>query len=268
MTSGALPDDLALALVRDGVLELEGRLVDASNTTLRGIVTLDGVRARCVYKPVRGERPLWDFPDGTLAGREVAAYQVSVAGGWNVVPPTVLRDGPLGVGACQLWIDEPPGAEPMLGFVPARELPTGWLSVAPARDETGQPFALAHADDARLARLVLFDAVANNADRKGGHVLSDGEGRLYGVDHGVCFHVEDKLRTVLWGWSGKPLPAEAPPLLTRLRSALRGPLRAVLAPHISPAEVAALARRVDRLLATGCFPEPVHDWPALPWPPI
>jgi len=117
-----LSDQDALALLRQGELELEGRLIDASNATLRAVITADGLSARCVYKPVRGERPLWDFPDGTLAGREVSAYLLSDAAGFGVVPPTVLRDGPLGVGMCQLWIDEERQGEPLLGFVPRREV--------------------------------------------------------------------------------------------------------------------------------------------------
>ena len=170
-----LPPDLAIGLLTDGGIELEGRLVDASNTTLRARITLDGVVARCVYKPVRGERPLWDFPDGTLAGREVAAFLVSEATGWDVVPPTVLRVGPLGEGACQLWLDESESAAPTVGFVPARELPEGWLTIAAARDDDGDPYLLAHADTQGLARMALFDAVVNNADRKGGHVLHVGK---------------------------------------------------------------------------------------------
>jgi len=114
----SLSDTEALDLLRHGTIELEGRLVEASNTTLRAHISLDGVAARCVYKPVRGERPLWDFPDGTLAGREVSAYLLAAATGWACVPPTVLRDGPLGSGACQLWIDEPDDGQPLLGFVP------------------------------------------------------------------------------------------------------------------------------------------------------
>lgn len=263
-----LDEAVALALVRHGELELEGRLVEASNTTLRAVVALDGVVGRCVYKPVRGERPLWDFPDGTLAGREVAAYLVSVATGWGIVPPTVLRDGPLGVGACQLWIDEPPDAAPVLGFIPVRRVPDGWHRIAAARDERGRPYALAHADDERLARVAVFDAVVNNADRKGGHLISDAHNRLYGVDHGVCFHVRDKLRTVLWGWADQALPEDVTAVLGRLRAELAGPLGASLGEHLTGAEVAAVQARVDRLLAATCFPKPEHDWPPLPWPPI
>lgn len=264
MASG-LASEQALRLLVEGDLELEGRLVDASNTTLRAAVTLGDLTARCVYKPVRGERPLWDFPDGTLAGREVAAYLLSEAIGWGVVPPTVLRDGPLGEGACQLWLEE--SGEPAVGFVPADEVPDGWLSVASARDDGGRPYLLAHADHPALARMAIFDAVVNNADRKGGHVLSAGD-RLYGVDHGVCFHVDDKLRTVLWGWVGRPIPRPERASLARLRDRLRGALGRRLAGLISADEVDATAARVDRLLAGGVFPEPVSDWPAVPWPPI
>jgi uncharacterized repeat protein (TIGR03843 family) len=257
-----------LRLLAAGEMEIEGRLVDASNVTLRAVLTLDGATARCVYKPVRGERPLWDFPEGTLAGREVAACLVSDALGWAVVPPTILRDGPLGPGACQLWIDEPADDDPLVGFVPAGEMPDGWLAVAAARDETGQPYLLAHADDAALARFALFDAVVNNADRKGGHVLRTADGQVRGVDHGVCFNVDDKLRTVLWGWVGRPLPAAECETLRGLRRDLGGDLRVRLTEHISTDEVDATVARIDRLLDGGVFPEPVADWPAVPWPPM
>lgn len=264
----ALPPDAALALLTEGGMELEGRLQGASNTTLRARVTLDGLTARCVYKPVRGERPLWDFPNGTLAGREVAAYLVSEAIGWSIVPPTVLRIGPLGEGACQLWLDTVDATEPMVDFVPAGSLPDGWLSVAAARDDAGNPYLLAHADAPALARMALFDAVINNADRKGGHVLHTGGGQLFGVDHGVSFHVEDKLRTVLWGFLGRPLGDDDRAALARLGQELLGALGQRLIRHISADEVLATAVRVERLLATSIFPGPADDWPAVPWPPI
>ncbi|MET7866182.1 SCO1664 family protein [Micromonospora taraxaci] len=272
MTSSGLQPrqdgDAALRLLRDGVLDLEGRLVDASNTTLRGILTLDGVTARCVYKPVRGERPLWDFPDGTLAGREVSAYLVSEATGWGLVPPTVLRDGPFGPGSCQLWIDEPDDAEALVGFLPADELPPRWFPIAAARDDDGSAYVLAHAEDPRLARLAVLDAVINNADRKGGHVLVGTDDRIYGVDHGVSFHVEDKLRTVLWGWAGRQLPPDAVEMLDGLAGQVTGALGAELADHLTISEVAELASRIDRLRETGRFPQPPEDWPAMPWPPM
>ena len=268
MTVSVLPEDDAVALLTRGEMELEGRLVDASNTTLRAEITLDGLARRCVYKPVRGERPLWDFPDGTLAGREVSAYLVSQATGWGLVPPTILRDGPLGVGACQLWIDEPEDASSLIGFVPAYDVPEGWLAVASARDEDGDAYALAHADDQRLARLAVLDAVINNADRKGGHVLYAPDGRIYGVDHGVSFHVENKLRTVLWGWTGKPLPAETVETLTELLAALDGPLGETLEEHLTISEVQHVRLRVKRLLRAARYPKPPTDWPAVPWPPV
>ncbi len=235
--------DLAasLDLLRDGELAVEGRLVDASNVTLYCSVSTDGNTAACVYKPVAGERPLWDFPEGTLAYREVAAYAVSAATGWQVVPPTVLREGPFGPGMVQLWID----VEEMVD-----------LSV------------LARSDHPALRRMAVFDAVVNNADRKGGHLLPVPGGHVYGVDHGVCFSVEDKLRTLLWRWRGTPLTAEALAVLRQLREGLAGELGGLLRELLAPAEVRATVRRVDRLLATGCHPQPSEDWPAIPWPPF
>ena len=266
--SPVLDEGDALRLLERGEFEIEGRLVDASNTTLRGFLTLDGVTTRCVYKPVRGERPLWDFPDGTLAGREVSAYLVSRATGWRLVPPTVLRDGPLGPGACQLWIDEPDDGESLVGFVPAFDLPDGWFRIASARDEEGNAYALAHADDPRLARMAVFDAVINNGDRKGGHVLVGAGGQVFGCDHGVSFNVDDKLRTVLWGWTRKRLPEEAVEVLERVGVALGGALGDELATHLTTAEVSRTLERVGALLATRRYPTPSDDWPAVPWPPI
>jgi uncharacterized repeat protein (TIGR03843 family) len=266
LSAPGLAQPAAVEVLTRGVLEPEGRLLDASNTTLRCWATLDGVKLRCVYKPVAGERPLWDFPDGTLAGREVSAYLVSAATGWGLVPPTVHRDGPLGPGACQLWIEE--AGDPLVGFVPTPELPAGWHRVAAARDTEGHPYTLAHADDPRLARMAILDAVINNADRKGGHVLVSEAGQLYGVDHGISFHAEPKLRTVLWGWADQPLPAEAGPVLAALAAAAEGPLGEALAGHLTRAEVGAFAERVRTLRATGRFAVPGEGWPAVPWPPI
>jgi uncharacterized repeat protein (TIGR03843 family) len=257
----------AAEVLTHGTLEPEGRLVDASNTTLRCWAALDGVVLRCVYKPVAGERPLWDFPEGTLAGREVAAYLVSVETGWDLVPTTVHRpDGPLGPGACQLWVEET--TDPLVDFLADPDLPAGWHPIARARAGDGRAFTLAHADDPRLARMAIFDAAVNNADRKGGHVLLTGTGQLYGVDHGVCFHVEPKLRTVLWGWAGERLPDEADPVLAGLAEGIAGRLGQTLAGHLTRAEVAALAERVGALRSAGRFATPGEDWPAMPWPPI
>ncbi|GIG59245.1 phosphatidylinositol kinase [Longispora fulva] len=251
--------DAALELLTHGELELEGRLVDASNATLRAFVTHAGVTARCVYKPVKGERPLWDFPDGTLAGREVAAYLVSEATGWGSVPPTVLRDGPYGPGSCQLWIEavEPP----LVDFAP--ELPAGWHAIASA--EGG---LLGHADDPGLARIAAYDGIVNNADRKGGHLLRDADQHVYGIDHGVCFHTEDKLRTVLWGWAGEPLPTEITGVLGHLKVALDRELGSALAAHLTRSEVDAVGSRIDRMLGAGKYPEPSDRWPPLPWPAL
>ena len=229
-----------LHLLRTGALTVEGRLVDASNATLYCSLTADGLSAACVYKPVRGERPLWDFPDGTLAGREVATYLVSEVLGWGLVPPTVLRDGPFGPGMCQLWVD--------VVDVDLREL--------------------AGSDHPDLQRLVLLDAVVNNADRKGGHLLPTEEGRVLGVDHGVCFAASDKLRTLLWQWAGEPLSDEAVEALRTLRACLDDSLGVALGELLTRREVRATTARVDRLLAQGCYPYPSEDWPAIPWPPF
>jgi uncharacterized repeat protein (TIGR03843 family) len=257
----------ALALLREGDLEVEGRLVDASNATLFCALRGDGVEARCVYKPVAGERPLWDFPDGTLAGREVAAYAVSSASGWDVVPPTVLREGPFGPGMCQLWVDTDPDVD-LVDVLPPAALPAGWLHVLDALGGDGEPVVLGHADDDRLRRMAVLDVVLNNADRKGGHVLPGPDGQVRGVDHGVTFHTEPKLRTVLWGWAGTALTDEERAVLAGLGEGLEGDLGAEMARLVAPAEVRAFRRRVDRLLRLGTMPYPADGWPAIPWPPF
>ncbi|WP_132878235.1 SCO1664 family protein [Tamaricihabitans halophyticus] len=257
-------------LVTHGRIDVEGRLVDASNATLFGTITLDEVTAHCVYKPVRGERPLWDFPDGTLAGREVATYLLSSATGADLVPPTVLRSGPFGEGMVQLWIDAAPEGESveLVDIMRPDEVPDGWRVVLHAHDRHGEPAVLAHADHAGVRQLAVFDAVANNADRKGGHVLTDQSGHVYGVDHGICLHSEPKLRTVLWGWSGEPLPEDAVEMLRKLRSELDGQLSEQLAEHLTAAEVHAITERTDALLANQVFPSPGEQWRAIPWPPF
>ncbi|MER6026739.1 SCO1664 family protein [Streptomyces sp. NPDC001851] len=265
-TDAAADSAVAELLVR-GELTVRGRIREASNAALFCTVALDGQEASCIYKPVAGERPLWDFPDGTLAGREVAAYEVSEATGWGLVPPTVLRDGPYGEGMCQLWIDVQADAE-LLALVDAEEPEPGWKAIGLADVGEGRTALLVHADDERLRRLAVLDAVINNADRKGGHLLPTTDGRLYGIDHGVTFNIENKLRTLLWGWAGEPLTAEAVDVLQELREALGGPLGERLSGLITPAEVDATRARVGALLTTGVHPEPSGEWPAVPWPPV
>ncbi|MFC8408578.1 SCO1664 family protein [Streptomyces griseoincarnatus] len=262
-------DPAAAELLVRGELTVRGRIREASNAALYCTVTHEDREAACVYKPVAGERPLWDFPDGTLAGREAAAYEVSRATGWDLVPPTVLRDGPYGEGMCQLWIETGPGAE-LLALVDGEEPGPGWKAIGFAEVGEGRTALLVHADDDRLRRLSVLDAVINNADRKGGHLLPTADGRLYGIDHGVTFNTENKLRTLLWGWAGEPLPEEALDVLKRLRDALApsGLLTAALTPLITPAEIDATRARVDALLASGTHPEPGTDWPSIPWPPV
>ncbi|MDG9718062.1 SCO1664 family protein [Streptomyces sp. DH24] len=259
----------AAELLATGELTVRGRIREASNAALYCTVTLDGREAACVYKPVAGERPLWDFPDGTLAQREVAAYEVSRATGWDLVPPTVLRDGPYGEGMCQLWIEAAPDAG-LLALVEGEEPEPGWKAIGFAEVGEGRTALLVHADDQRLRRLAVLDAVINNADRKGGHLLPTGDGRLYAIDHGVTFNVENKLRTLLWGWAGEPLTEEAADVLERLRGDLAegGTLAARLAPLITAAELDATRTRVDALLASRTHPGPSGEWPAIPWPPV
>lgn len=259
-----------LSLLREGELSIEGRLTVASNLTLRGHVTHGDRTVRCVYKPISGERPLWDFPTGTLARREVAAYELAEAAGWRHVPPTVLREqGPFGPGMCQQWIDAPDGAVSWVDVVAPAEVEPGWHVVLEAMDDSGAPVVLVHADTPDLRRLALFDVVVNNADRKGGHVLAApatvGRTAIFGVDHGVCFHPDPKLRTVLWGWSGEAITASERAELVSLREALGRDLGHTLNTLLSGAEVAATSARIDELLTVGRFPHPTGRMP-VPWP--
>lgn len=232
----------AIELLTDGELTVEGRLVEASNATLYCSVVAGELQAACVYKPVAGERPLWDFPHGTLAGRELCAYLVSRAAGWNVVPPTVHRDGPFGPGMCQLWIDTDPAVDLV---------------------------ALSRGKSRSLRGMAVFDAVINNADRKIGHLLPAPGGHLYGCDHGVCFAEEYKLRTVLWQWRGDPLTERDVKALERLsRQTQEGGLLAELSQWLTDDEVEATRLRVELLLEHRVHPYPPDDWPAVPWPPI
>lgn len=239
-----------LDILRDGQIEVLGRIVGSSNNALLVRLTRPcphpaggpAQRLEAIYKPTIGERPLDDFPDGTLTRREVAAWHVSEALGWDIVPPTVLRDGPFGEGMVQAFIE----ADPSVDVV-----------------------ALVVEDDPRLRRMATFDAAINNTDRKGGHLLPvDGGRHVHGVDHGVTFSVVPKLRTVLWGWRGEPFTPDELAGLERLQEALAGGLRPALRELLSAGEVRATARRVDALLAEGRFPFPSPTWPAVPWPPF
>jgi uncharacterized repeat protein (TIGR03843 family) len=271
VSSGPASAASALDLLRHGTLEVEGRLVTASNATLFASVTLGERRDHCVYKPVAGERPLWDFPDGTLGHREVAAYEVSAVTGWGVVPPTVWRDGPFGPGSVQLWVEEVHDPA-LVDVVPAARLPDGWRAVVEAEDAAGDPVLLVHADDPRLQRMAVLDVVIDNADRKGGHVLLAQDGRVHGVDHGVCFNVDAKLRTILWGWAGEPLPDGATQVLHRLVDELdsdaSGSLARRLRRHLSAAEIERTRQRAQHLVDAGRFPRPPTHGPRIPWPPF
>ena len=245
-----------------GELELVGRLEVASNATFVGRIGEVAV----VYKPVAGERPLWDFPDRTLARREVAAYAVSECLGWGIVPRTWLRDGPLGPGMVQLWQEPDPEQDPV-DLVATSAVPSeGWRTVLQGRDEQGRTVTLIHEDSAALRRMAVFDVVVNNADRKGGHILPQPGGHRYGVDHGVTFHVEPRLRTLLWGWLGDELHLDEVAGVEHVRASLDGGLGDQLTELLSTVELTAFAARCDRLLEEGRFPAPDGDMPAVPWP--
>jgi len=250
-----------------GELELVGRLRTASNATFVGRIG----EVTVVYKPVAGEAPLWDFPDGTLANREVAAYLVSESFGWGVVPRTWLRDGPHGPGMVQLWQEPDPAQDPV-DVVPVDAAADdggasdGRRTVLEGVDEDDNPVRLVHEDSAALRRMAVFDVVVNNADRKGGHVLPMPDGHRFGVDHGVTFHVEHKLRTVLWGWAGEPLDPDELAAVERVRAGLDGDLGPRLDALLTGDEAEALAARCDRLLRTARFPAPHGPMPSVPWP--
>ncbi|NMM17727.1 MAG: SCO1664 family protein [Cellulomonas sp.] len=245
-----------------GELELVGRIAVASNATFLARIG----QVTVVYKPVAGERRLWDFPDGSLARRESAAYLVSEAFGWDLVPVTCLRDGPLGSGMVQRWHEPDPDQDPV-DVVTARAVPQeGWRAVFQGRDDHDRPMTLIHEDSPTLRRMAVFDVVVNNADRKGGHIIPTRQGHRYGVDHGVSFHVEHKLRTVLWGWQGEELHTAELAGVERVRAQLDGDLGQHLSELLSDAELAALAARCDRLLQKGRFPGPAGEMPAFPWP--
>jgi uncharacterized repeat protein (TIGR03843 family) len=245
-----------------GPLEITGRITTASNATFLGTIGETVV----VYKPSAGEKPLWDFPGGDLANREAAAYLVSEAFGWNVVPRTWIRDGPLGAGMVQLFQEQDEAQDPVDLVAPEAVPEEGWRTVFDGEDEYDRPVVLIHEDSAVLRRMAVFDVVVNNADRKGAHILPMTDGHRHGVDHGLTFHVEHKLRTVLWGWLGDELTADELAGVARVRDEVAGDLGEALGELISQGEIRAFAGRCDRLLSTARFPAPHGHMPAVPWP--
>lgn len=233
----AVPEERIRRLLLDGDLEILGLLPRASNATLLARVRDAELETLAVYKPRRGERPLWDFPRGTLCLREVAAWVVDRALGWGLVPPTVLREDPEGYGAVQLFVEEDPEVD--------------------VRD-------LLETDPDEVRRIAVFDLVVNNADRKGGHCIADVDGKVWSVDHGICFHEEPKLRTVIWTFEGEPIPEDLMTDLACLRD--DGDVRAALEPLLLPEELEALERRIEGLFLDPRFPPPDSARP-VPWPP-
>lgn len=226
-------------ILRTGTIVVSGRLIDASNATLLADCKLGDEVVRCIYKPIAGERPLWDFPDGNLASREFAAFLISEFMGAHIVPITILRDGPFGTGMVQEWIDIDSSID---------------LAEYFGRDEI------------QLRQMALFDAVINNTDRKIGHLLPRNDGKLFGCDHGVTFHQENKLRTVLWQWAGSELSIEEIHVLKKLLVKLQSTEGDVLRTLLTIDELRALNDRIQELISTKAFPLPSTDWPAIPWP--
>jgi uncharacterized repeat protein (TIGR03843 family) len=233
-----------LDALQKGTLDLQGQFLSGSNYTFLGDLTYTDLSFQVVYKPVRGEQPLWDFPHGSLARREVAAYLISEALGWNFVPPTILRkDGPLGSGSLQQYIDH---------------------------DPNDHYFNFEDKDRQRLRPVVIFDLLLNNADRKGGHILRDTQDQLWLIDHGLCFHAEDKLRTVVWDFSGEEVPVDILSCVNRLGEQLKEGerLNTELLKYLRAGEVSALCTRARRIYEMGRFPSPPASRRSYPWPPV
>ncbi|MBZ0307055.1 MAG: SCO1664 family protein [Anaerolineae bacterium] len=239
----AAPIDI-LTLLKKGEMSLaQGRLRWSSNHTFLVEICMGETRTKAIYKPRRGERPLWDFPDGTLCNREVAAYLVSEAIGWQIVPPTVMREGFYGAGSVQLFVEHDPEITYFnLGdyFIP------------------------------QIQRFAAFDVIVNNADRKGGHCLLDKNLKIWGIDHGICFHTAPKLRTVIWDFAGQPLPDDLKARIQQFQQTIcdsKNELMQQLASLLSPQEANALMNRTQRLLHLSKFPQPGNG-PSYPWPPV
>jgi uncharacterized repeat protein (TIGR03843 family) len=239
----AIGVERAILLLSQGQVELVGQIMSSSNVIFLARVDDGNLQSLAIYKPRRGERPLWDFAHGTLCLREVAAYVLSQMLGWPLIPPTVLRDGPYGPGALQLFID----ADHEANYFTFRE--ERWPDLLP---------------------VVLFDVLTNNADRKGGHLLLDHWDRIWAIDNALTFHAEPKLRTVIWDFGGEPIPGEYLADLRRLQERLAGKdaLRQALADLLSEAEIAALRARLAKLLQDAAFPHPDPTRRQVPWPVV
>jgi uncharacterized repeat protein (TIGR03843 family) len=234
-----------------------GQMVNASNSTL----VVESDNQRFIYKPKSGERPLWDFPDHTLYKRERAAYVTSELLGWEIVPETTIQEGPYGVGSFQQWIDAEPTT---VDIFPPNTVPEGWLTIVTGIDEEGNEVTLAHEDTARLQQIALFDALINNADRKFGHILITSDQMVFGCDHGVSLHEENKLRTVIWQFAELDLLPFEIAQLSDLQKAID---RKYLKSLLSDNEIEAIFERVSFILQDGRFATPSPNWPAVPWPP-
>lgn len=221
-----------------GDIKVIGRLIDASNATLMGEIVSPNSSIKVIYKPIAGEKPLWDFQDGNLAFREYCAFLVSDLAGFNIVPATILRDGPFGLGMVQQWIEI---------------------------DRTVDVVEFGQSEDRQLRKLALFDSIINNTDRKYGHLLIDSDKKLFGCDHGVSFHSQNKLRTVIWQFAGEKFTTEEMALLERTREV---DFNGVFENYLTDIEVSAFLDRINALIASGTFPFPSDEWPAIPWPPV
>jgi uncharacterized repeat protein (TIGR03843 family) len=261
----ASPHPALTAELSQAELRITGRLLHASNATFLAELQTDGTPIACVYKPLEGERPLWDFPHRTLGLREIAAYQVSRIGGFDCVPVTALADGPFGPGSLQVWVDvDETATNQLVDLVPSSAVPKqGWFASVEGFDGDDRPVSVIHADVADLRLLAVFDVLINNADRKGGHILGSA-GRVFGVDHGVSFHTDHKLRTLLWGWAGSELNGRELAAVRKARDEAPEQLDSLL----SDREITALVRRADLLLSRRRMPRPRGEWPSIPWPPF
>ena len=224
-------------VINVGELSVEGRFVDASNATLFAKSVLEEIEVSVIYKPIAGERPLWDFPDGNLAGREVSAYLLSEELGLHLVPYTILREGPFGPGMVQEWIEI---------------------------DEELEIVEIAQSTHPAIRAMALFDAIINNTDRKYGHILPKSNEEIFGCDHGVTFHEDPKLRTVLWQFTNEKFTQAERKIIENAIEVSK----ALLSEHLTDREIEALIERSRQLLERGAFPEPSQDWPAVPWPPF